>query len=850
MSLFKVFSLSMSLCLLTQLIHAESSYEVLAARMWEGREAGAKRDFVSAKKIFSQIQKSAQEEGLQSVLDWGLDEEITVLEKLISLKSVKDPQKYKVLVIFLKETDAVLLDTDGKLKPGTSTITPDQIRKTRIFFEYQKHFVEAFSRGNLVVETSYVETPFKVTRMDDLEHKQVNVADILSLEPGVDYRRFLYEKYNDYDVFCYIWPKPFGRTQGEGGIGMQYSLLPYLYQNPQRGYTVIPANWTASPETRNTFIHEIFHTLEYNVGMFPSHGWMDYRKDQIPGFSGESEYEYYQWRFDTSLSHYQWKDINYRYRYHLGLQKDIFENYLSLYKKYSYAQNEKAYSDYKANRIDQGLKSYPEHPYLLYEKGGELIKQKKYPEAEKIASSLYRLDPLSPDYILLRIKTAYWLENYDELNSLVNEGVSYQVFGFWDKISVAYYLKDSANYVKGLEEQENLYNLLVDLNPANNEYTRARGYFYLYDKKDLALAEQDFKAGLEYFPEDPLCYIALGEVQLHRKKYEDAEKLFSQALLNTPSFGKKVALAYLYPTYYTPMDNDTKKMLIEKAMQYAPTYHQAYRDYAWLLRSLNRKEEALAYFKKSAVLGNEKSVATIKELYGQDYRPLPVVPEKKSNQAIRVGVYEIYDGLMEEFAEHLEGVDDIVLSKISASDILKGRLSGIDVLINPGGNPDDYSKGLDEKGHQAIRDFIQIGGHFIGICAGTYFAIDDKHLDLVDAVPFNTKNWARGTGDVLVQLSTKGQSVFGEIHHPFWMRYANGTMMEPYDKTQGEPYEVLARFVNGLAENGAPDIMAGREAIILSKYGKGKILLFVPHPEYTSGKGYFIRKAVYYLMGR
>lgn len=826
-----------------------SSYDDLVSLMWQGREAGAQEHYADAAEILTRVQNNAKASHPGVYKSWDLDQEIAIMKELSLQKPVKDPHIYKVLVIFIKATDAVLKDEDGSLKRGNAVITREEINKTKIFFNYQKQFYRAFSHGHFQVKTDYVETPFKVTRMNGLDSHSDNSADIISIEPNIDYRRFLYKYYNDYDVFCYVWPQPLGKARAEGGIGMQYSLLPYLKKVPQKGFMVIPANWCVSPYTRHTFVHELFHTIEYNLGMFPIHGWMDSKRADVPAFTGKTEYEFYQWRFNTEVLKYPWDQINYKTRYQLHLTPDIFNNYLSYYKQYDFTVNEKAYQAYKEHKIDQGLAFYPQHPLLLYEKAQSLIKNKSYKDAEKIAKALYLLDPDSENYADLYIKTQFELEKYDEVYRLIQYGIENNTFGFWKKISVGYFLKIAARKVKGVDNREKFYNLLVKLNPYNNEYLRLRGHFYVYDKKDFKLAERDFQQGLKNYPEDPLCLIAMGELELNRREYGRAEKLFKQALENTPSFGKKVALAYLY-TSYSESDLDTKRKLIEKAMEYDPYYHQSYRDYAFLLRRYNKKQEALDYFKKSADLGNKKSVGTIQDYYSITYTPKKLNRPTPRPDAVTVGVYEIYNGIIQKFEKFFKDVDDIRLVKLSANDILNEQLSGIDVLINPGGNPSDYSRGLGEKGHNIIRNFVKNGGNFIGICAGSFFAIDYKYLDMVDATPFNRYNWFRGTGDVYVHLSDEGKDIFGDIPGIFRMRYANGTMMEPLDKPDMRGYTVLARFTTGLAENGAPDIMSGREAIILSSYEKGKILLFVPHPEYTPGKGYLIRKAVYYLTGK
>ena len=68
---------------------------------------------------------------------------------------------------------------------------------------------------------------------------------------------------------------------------------------------------------------------------------------------------------------------------------------------------------------------------------------------------------------------------------------------------------------------------------------------------------------------------------------------------------------------------------------------------------------------------------------------------------------------------------DIKLTRITTQDILAGQLSEIDVLIHSGGSGSKQGNDLGEEGRKMIRQYIEQGGGFLGVCAGAYLATND-----------------------------------------------------------------------------------------------------------------------------
>lgn len=61
-----------------------------------------------------------------------------------------------------------------------------------------------------------------------------------------------------------------------------------------------------------------------------------------------------------------------------------------------------------------------------------------------------------------------------------------------------------------------------------------------------------------------------------------------------------------------------------------------------------------------------------------------------------------------------------------------------------GGYAPNYSDALGRKGDWKIKEFLQAGGGFLGICAGAYYAC---WAELIDCYVFNIQEWQRGHTD-------------------------------------------------------------------------------------------------------
>jgi glutamine amidotransferase-like uncharacterized protein len=184
--------------------------------------------------------------------------------------------------------------------------------------------------------------------------------------------------------------------------------------------------------------------------------------------------------------------------------------------------------------------------------------------------------------------------------------------------------------------------------------------------------------------------------------------------------------------------------------------------------------------------------------------------------------------------------------RVSAQDIRDGKLDQFDVLIQPGGSGSKQAAALEKEGRQRIRNFVEAGGGYIGICAGAYLATAhyDWSLGILDAHVVDREHWARGYGDVEIKMQNSGKEALAAEGPVVTIRYHQGPLLAPAKKDDIPDYEELATYQTEIAKNGAkPGVMKGTTAVARGQFGKGRVICFSPHPEKTEGLEVFVESA-------
>lgn len=199
---------------------------------------------------------------------------------------------------------------------------------------------------------------------------------------------------------------------------------------------------------------------------------------------------------------------------------------------------------------------------------------------------------------------------------------------------------------------------------------------------------------------------------------------------------------------------------------------------------------------------------------------------------IRVALYRapgVSLGSHHATLEALREARGIVPRVVNPEEVQSGALDGNHVVIFTGGRGSVQGRSLGDDGRQLVRDFVNSGGGYIGVCAGSYLAMQGEEeffkLAIVAARNFSGDNWRRGEHTVEIR------EVGGEgVHRLF---YANGPVFARVEHESIAPYVELATFLSNAylpAHGTHSGEMPGTPAILAAAYGQGRVILYSPNP--------------------
>ncbi len=157
-------------------------------------------------------------------------------------------------------------------------------------------------------------------------------------------------------------------------------------------------------------------------------------------------------------------------------------------------------------------------------------------------------------------------------------------------------------------------------------------------------------------------------------------------------------------------------------------------------------------------------------------------------------------------------------------------LQHIDVFYFPGGSAGPYVRDITSKGREKIRNMIRTGTGYIGTCAGGMFAAE-------------IQIW-KGTRYTWGNLNIfKGNAIgpIPEIYDDPGIGMCQVNLHKPHPITNMHPDSVWIMYYTGpfFAPRSAEDIeiigtyeKTGRPALVAFEYGKGRVFLTGPHPEW------------------
>jgi hypothetical protein len=213
--------------------------------------------------------------------------------------------------------------------------------------------------------------------------------------------------------------------------------------------------------------------------------------------------------------------------------------------------------------------------------------------------------------------------------------------------------------------------------------------------------------------------------------------------------------------------------------------------------------------------------------------------------ALRVAVFEArgvgpsaLEGAMAAFA----AAERIEATRVTPDDVRAGALDRADVVLFTGGRGSVQGQLLGEEGRERVRRFVRDGGGYVGICAGSFLAMqgaEEFHKIAILAGRSLTGDlWRRGTAPARV-VPNDGSSA-RELH------YENGPLIAPVDVEGLPPFVTLATFDADVywEEYGTRSgEMRGTPAVVAASYGRGRMVLFSPNPTLEPGHPQLLARA-------
>ncbi|KAH9810061.1 BPL1-biotin holocarboxylase synthetase [Teratosphaeria destructans] len=191
---------------------------------------------------------------------------------------------------------------------------------------------------------------------------------------------------------------------------------------------------------------------------------------------------------------------------------------------------------------------------------------------------------------------------------------------------------------------------------------------------------------------------------------------------------------------------------------------------------------------------------------------------------------------------------------VTAEQILKEPWSTTcALLVFPGGADTGYCRTLNGDGNRRIKQYVQLGGKYLGLCAGGYYGtarcefeagkvkegmevVGDRELGFFPGIcrglafPGFVYHSEAGTRAVDVAVNREAFAAKGTAAPDNLKLYYNGGgVFVDAQKFGDRGVEVLASYVYDLAV----DSGEGKAAVVYCKVGEGAALLTGPHPEFS-----------------
>lgn len=261
--------------------------------LWQGHEAVADDRLEDAIRLYA----TARDRGIQPAFTTDL---IAALEKRRTLGDVRPGSVHRVCVIWVRSVTTVHPSGERRVEPD---VTEAQKRDWRLYFALMSRVIESFTDGGWSL--AFSETDADDVHAWDDPHRPAN-ADYLDLG------EFFFDSADDCDSYL----RMSNTISPARGLARRWPYVEGVLYGPDRGMVAL------NPGTHGfmVLLHEFFHDVEWVSGglIRPAHGFRDAERSAFPGWTGDTEFDYYRWHFANTLpgEGREWQDLNHTGRWH------------------------------------------------------------------------------------------------------------------------------------------------------------------------------------------------------------------------------------------------------------------------------------------------------------------------------------------------------------------------------------------------------------------------------------------------------------------------------------------------------------------------------------------------------
>ena len=217
------------------------------------------------------------------------------------------------------------------------------------------------------------------------------------------------------------------------------------------------------------------------------------------------------------------------------------------------------------------------------------------------------------------------------------------------------------------------------------------------------------------------------------------------------------------------------------------------------------------------------------------------------NDKIQVGVFNGNGAstvCVFETIEALKIDSGIHPKEISATQIMRGELDGLDVLVFPGGSGSKEFNNLGLQAAEKVKEFAkQKNKGIVGICAGGYLLASTPDYASLQLLPVHSirEYYNRGRGLISFSTNKMGNEIFPELKEmeQAFVQYYDGPMYENIDSSK---FTVLAIINTDISthKDYPKGVSIGKPAFGVANYGQGRVFMTTGHPESTSGMRWMV----------